>query len=352
MTVRIAPTPRLQFLDSNGDPYAGALLFTYVGGTTTKENTYRTQAGLTTNSNPIVLDASGRTPYGVWLTAGVFYKFTLAPADDEDPPIAAYFVEDNISGINDFENDEGVDQYPATGLTPTYLSPTTFSLEGDQTVEFHPGRRLECEVTAGTVHSYILTSVYDSITTVTVCNDVGDALDSGMTTADLSFLTFDGHAVPKPTPGAVVNTKFLQFSGLAVGSTVLEVDDTIPQSDEGAAFDDLEQTYTPKDRLNTIRYTAFLHVAFDVATDWVSAALFLDADAASIAIGTVYIDTVDSVHPLFVRHEFTPPDESEITFKLRLGGHNAGEVSLNGSNGNRIFGGILFSSVLVEEIQV
>lgn len=71
----ISPTPKLQFLDANGDPLSYGLLYTYAAGTTFPAVTYTTAAQTTANTNPIVLDARGEA--NVWLTAGSAYKFVL-----------------------------------------------------------------------------------------------------------------------------------------------------------------------------------------------------------------------------------------------------------------------------------
>jgi hypothetical protein len=85
-----------QFFDDNGTPLAGGLLYTYLAGTTTPATTYTTPAGNIANTNPIVLDAGGRTPYEVWVGTGVLYKFVLK--DSDNVTIGTY---DNIPSIND-----------------------------------------------------------------------------------------------------------------------------------------------------------------------------------------------------------------------------------------------------------
>lgn len=86
-----------QFFDDNGDPLSGGLLYTYDAGTTTPRITYTSSAGNTANANPIVLDAAGRVPAEVWLTAGVEYKFVLYTSTSV--LVRSY---DNIPSINDF----------------------------------------------------------------------------------------------------------------------------------------------------------------------------------------------------------------------------------------------------------
>jgi hypothetical protein len=71
-----------QFFDDNGVPLAGGLIYTYQAGSSTPLATYTTNGGTIANSNPIVLDASGRTPAEIWLFTGFSYKFVLKNADD------------------------------------------------------------------------------------------------------------------------------------------------------------------------------------------------------------------------------------------------------------------------------
>lgn len=70
-----------QFFDDNGIPLAGGLIYTYQAGSSTPLATYTTNAGTIANSNPIVLDASGRVPNEIWLFTGFSYKFVLQNAD-------------------------------------------------------------------------------------------------------------------------------------------------------------------------------------------------------------------------------------------------------------------------------
>jgi len=67
-----------QFFDANGLPLSGGLIYTYAAGTTTQQATYTSSSGSIAQSNPIVLNASGRVPSGeIWLTANLYYKFVL-----------------------------------------------------------------------------------------------------------------------------------------------------------------------------------------------------------------------------------------------------------------------------------
>jgi hypothetical protein len=85
-----------QFFDGNGSPLSGGLLYTYAAGTTTPVTTYTSRSGAANNTNPIVLDAAGRTPAEIWLDGGVLYKFVLKTSAFVQ--VGSY---DNIPAVND-----------------------------------------------------------------------------------------------------------------------------------------------------------------------------------------------------------------------------------------------------------
>jgi hypothetical protein len=85
-----------QFSDANGAPLTGGLIYSYLSGTTTPVTTYTSRDGTTNNTNPIVLDAAGRTPNEIWLDGGVLYKFILKTSAFVQ--IGSY---DDIPAIND-----------------------------------------------------------------------------------------------------------------------------------------------------------------------------------------------------------------------------------------------------------
>ena len=66
-----------QFFDNNGLPLAGGLIYTYQAGSSTLLSTYTTVNGNIANTNPIVLDAYGRTPSEIWMQTGYSYKFII-----------------------------------------------------------------------------------------------------------------------------------------------------------------------------------------------------------------------------------------------------------------------------------
>ena len=195
MTVSISPLARQQYLDINGNPISGGKLFSYIAGTTTKTNTYTSSTGGSANTNPILLDSSGRTPSGVWLTDGTDYKFVLAPSTDTDPPSSPIWTEDHIK-TTAITSASALSEWINPALTPTYINGVVFTLVGDQRTEFHVGRRIKATVTAGNVYGIITASVYTSLTTVAVSLDAGASLDNGLSIVYYSILTYTNHAVP------------------------------------------------------------------------------------------------------------------------------------------------------------
>lgn len=118
MAVSIAAFP--QFLDSNGKPLSGGLVWSYAAGTTTPLTTYTSREGDIANSNPVVLDADGRA--SIWLSANVAYKLVLesAPIFPATHGIIQDTVDDYYAGADPIQLQvAGV--VPATGGTYTGL---------------------------------------------------------------------------------------------------------------------------------------------------------------------------------------------------------------------------------------
>jgi len=77
MAVLLTP-PYLQFLDADGNPLAGGKVYTYAADTLTPKATFTTSDGDVEATNPVVLDASGRTT--IWISGA--YKFRIFDSAD------------------------------------------------------------------------------------------------------------------------------------------------------------------------------------------------------------------------------------------------------------------------------
>lgn len=85
--------PKFKEWDANGNPLAGGKLYSYVAGTSTPLATYTDSSGATPNTNPVILDSSGRAE--IWIGTAS-YKFTLTDSNDN-----VIWTEDNVSDLDD-----------------------------------------------------------------------------------------------------------------------------------------------------------------------------------------------------------------------------------------------------------
>lgn len=178
-----------QFLTTGGLPLNAGQLFTYAAGTSTPQTTYTTSAGSVANANPIILGVDGRTANEIWLTSGVSYKFVLE--DSLGNIIATY---DNLTGINDVV--VAASEWTATGYSPTYIGPTSFSVTGDRTSTYQQYRRIKATVAGGSIYGSIVSSIYAAgVTTVTLVMDSTN-LDNSLTAVAVSFLSATSPSVP------------------------------------------------------------------------------------------------------------------------------------------------------------
>lgn len=81
--------PKVSFVNSSGLACAGCSLYTFAAGTTTPQATYTKAGGTVSNTNPIILDASGTAT--VWLGSSN-YKFMLI-----DTNSATVWTVDNVN---------------------------------------------------------------------------------------------------------------------------------------------------------------------------------------------------------------------------------------------------------------
>lgn len=188
-SVKLSPIGNDQVVTTAGAPAVGWYWSTFAAGSSTPQTTYTSAAGTVPQAAQIVLNADGVPDSPIWLVAGLAYKFVLYDSSD-----VSQRTIDNVVGIND--TSVSIAQWLSSGVTPTYISASQFSLVGDQTSEFHVGRRVQCTVTAGTVYGAITASAYTTLTTVTVALDSG-SLDSGLSAVNLSLLRADNPALPK-----------------------------------------------------------------------------------------------------------------------------------------------------------
>lgn len=165
-------------VDSNGDTLAGAQLFFYQVGTSTKKDTYSDGAKTIANANPLVADAGGR--FGdIFMLTDEQYKVVLAPAADTDPPGSPIGTWDFVSPVR--EN-------PVASIVVLSKSADYTVLAADK------GKLIEVDASSGPVVITLLATaaaangfflyvkkIDSSANTVTVDADTSEEIDGALT---------------------------------------------------------------------------------------------------------------------------------------------------------------------------
>ena len=187
----LAPVGNSQLINANGVPLNGGKIFTYLAGTTTLSATATSNTGAVPQANPIILNSLGLPANPIWMLGGAALKFVIKDAAD-----VTLATLDNITGINDTAA-AIIDEWIASGLAPTYISATVFSVLGDQTLILQVGRRVKTTNTVGMIFSVIVSAVFSAgVTTLTVANDAG-VLAVGLSAVAYGLLSPSQPSLPK-----------------------------------------------------------------------------------------------------------------------------------------------------------
>ena len=132
------------------------------------------------------------------------------------------------------------------------------------------------------------------------------------------------------------------------GTTLLPVDNTIPQNTEGVAWP-TEVTITPRSAANWLSVKAQLNVE-NTANNNMSTVMFRDSGADAIASVTYNNLTAGARMEFPITQLVLAGSVSATTFKLRAGGSVAGTTRFNAIGGAAAHGGVLASFIEVKEI--
>lgn len=147
--------------------------------------------------------------------------------------------------------------------------------------------------------------------------------------------------------GAVKNVVFYETGAVATGSTAIPNDDTIPQANEGNQF--MSADFVPTNASDTIAVStvAVLSNGSDVNGE----VLYLSQDAGN-AIAVTYMDGGAATEPnIFTLNHYMKAGSTSLTNFKVIGGGDAGTTTFNGIGGARRYGGVIASSIRVEEIE-
>lgn len=197
MATALSPSPKQQFFTAGGVPLVGGKLYTYAAGTSTPLATYVDSAGVTANTNPVIMDSRGEA--NIWLLPGLAYKFVL-----KDPDDTTIWTVDNIDlGIN-FNNviitGGTINGVTIGNITPGSGAFTTLSASGDVTFNATSQMQIPAGLTTdrtdtpvdGMIRYNTTTNQYEGVTNVTG-QSIATLTHSG-TTATLTTSTPHGLA--------------------------------------------------------------------------------------------------------------------------------------------------------------
>jgi len=148
--------------------------------------------------------------------------------------------------------------------------------------------------------------------------------------------------------GQLIQTVNTTRVDVVSGTTVMPFDDTIPQKTEGVEF--LTVAITPTKNDNKLLISVHLQCQMTNNGQW-SMALFQDDTANALAASSERDGASDlEIHSL--KHFMTTGTTSETTFKIRSASSGSGTITMNSVAGTRKYGGVLSSSITVQEIEV
>lgn len=149
--------------------------------------------------------------------------------------------------------------------------------------------------------------------------------------------------------GSVIQTVATTYTGVGTGTTAIPFDDTIPQITEGVEY--MTQAITPNNASNTLIITANAMLTGSNQADNSSVALFQDATANALAAKGWSSASSGRPSSVTLVHKMAAGTTSATTFRIRAGGSDTQTITFNGTAGGRIYGGIVISSIVIQEIK-
>lgn len=149
--------------------------------------------------------------------------------------------------------------------------------------------------------------------------------------------------------GMVVDRAYAEYTANANLTTVIPLDDTVPQVTEGTQI--LSVSLTPKSATNKVRIRFEGYFALTAINNGV-VAVFSGASASALASGVTSAPAADYTCPLVVEHEYVPGVTTAVTYTVRVGPGSAVTMRMNGTTAGRLLGGSLKSTLVIEEIAV
>jgi hypothetical protein len=161
------------------------------------------------------------------------------------------------------------------------------------------------------------------------------------------ILTVDANGSAKIT-GAMQLAQILHTrpGTVATGTTLIPLDNTIPQITEGTEF--MTLAITPKDAASLLEITVVVQGSASSITSLI-ASLFQDATANALCALHTLIGTINTSSTITMVHVMPAGTTSATTFRVRAGTNVAGTLTFNGGSGAQLLGGVNASSITIKE---
>ena len=194
-----------------------------------------------------------------------------------------------------------------------------------------------------------LTAVTGVSTDYLVISDVSDSGNPKKALAsDFTFTPSTSNALSKST----IQTVFTKSSAVATSTGTAINDDTIPTLTECPVITALDTAITASSASNTLIITATLNLATNTA-NYAVAALFIDAatDASAAVLCNPGSGNANFPNTVVISFSVAPADTSAHTYKIGIGGISGIAVTVNGTGSARKMGGVMYSTVRIDEIK-
>ena len=135
---------------------------------------------------------------------------------------------------------------------------------------------------------------------------------------------------------------------VATGTTIIPLDDTIPQNTEGDQY--MTLAITPKSATSKLLISVVFNFGVSAVNNAI-VALFQDSTANALACSGYVTGGADG-RTIAFNYAMTSGTTSATTFKVRAGTQSGQTITFNGNGGARLFGGVECSSIIITEIGV
>lgn len=378
--------PILQFFDDDGVPLSGGKIYTYAASSSTPKVSYKQQSQSSNHTNPVILDSDGRPPAnGIWLNGS--YKLVIKSADD----VTTYHTLDTLNEYNPYDwtgltaTISDINGYGAALGTPgTVVASKTVVVDASKNIATF-GSLSGANLIGTTSVQTPLIKDANGVSAITIASTSSQVNSIKVTPAitgssptisafgsdtninlklagqgtgkvylnDFAFPTTDGSSgqslitngakvLSFSTVNGVKQMVYTMLHTLTDCSTILPLDNTIPQITEGTQI--LSRSITPTSASSTLVIDVTVAAASDSTSRNIGVALFQDATANALA-GTMDASSCT------LRHIMAAGTVASTTFTVRVGPSAAGHVYVNGTAaGGALFNGVCNTSIMIWEI--